>query len=321
MKINWYLLLSGKLQRQQTTFTWPTGDQGQLGETWLDVEEAGPDELRQFLAPLDLHPLQLVHCLDSDIDPGVMSFANSLLMEYPADFDRESADPAYLTILLQASVLVTIRHGPIPALDDLIHSLTVENAPQLHHLPQLIYQILDQFSDLNVDAQIAVRDQIQNMAKTLTETPNAINAKDLTLLRWQVGNLISLIENQLYCVSRLAASDIEALQEPHRKAYIQDLVSEAEIAQRGAYRLETRVNDLYHDYQMVGSDRVEKRLRLLTIVSAITLPLGLVAGLLGMNVGGIPGTKTPAAFFVVVALMIVIALAQYWYFKWKGWFD
>jgi Mg2+ and Co2+ transporter CorA len=321
MKVNWYLLISGKLQRQQIAFTWPTGDQGQLGETWLDVEEAGPDELRQFLAPLDLHPLQMAHCLDSDIDPGVMSFANSLLMEYPADFDRESAAPAYLTILLQASVLVTIRHGPLPALDDLIHSLTVENAPQLHHLPQLIYQILDQFSDLNVDAQIAVRDQIQNMAKTLTETPNAINAKDLTLLRWQVGNLISLIENQLYCVSRLAASDIEALQEPHRKAYIQDLVSEAEIAQRGVYRLETRVNDLYHDYQMVGSDRVEKRLRLLTIVSAITLPLGLVAGLLGMNVGGIPGTKIPAAFFIVIALMVVIALAQYWYFKWKGWFD
>jgi zinc transporter len=216
---------------------------------------------------------------------------------------------------------VTVRHGLMPALDDLIHDLTGENAPQLHHLAQLIYQILDQFADLNVDAQIAVRDQIQHIAKTLAETPNAIDAKILTLLRWQVGNLISLIENQLYCVSRLAASDVEALKEPHRKAYIQDLVSEAEIAQRGAYRLETRVNDLYHDYQMVGSDRVERRLRLLTIVSAITLPLGLVAGLLGMNVGGIPGINIPIAFFVVVAMMIAIALAQYWYFKSKGWFD
>ena len=321
MIVNWYLLISGKLQKQPTSFTWPIGDQGQLGEIWLDVEEAGSDELRQFLVPLDLHPLQLTHCLDSDLDPGVLSFANSLLMEYPAAFDRESATPAYLTILLQASVLVTVRHGLMPALDDLIHDLTGENAPQLHHLAQLIYQILDQFADLNVDAQIAVRDQIQHIAKTLAETPNAIDAKDLTLLRWQVGNLISLIENQLYCVSRLAASDIEALKEPHRKAYIQDLVSEAEIAQRGAYRLETRVNDLYHDYQMVGSDRVEKRLRLLTIVSAITLPLGLVAGLLGMNVGGIPGINIPIAFFVVVALMTVIALTQYWYFKSKGWFD
>jgi magnesium transporter len=111
------------------------------------------------------------------------------------------------------------------------------------------------------------------------------------------------------------------LQEPHRKAYIQDLVSEAEIAQRGTYRLETRINDLYRDYQMLGSDRVEKRLRLLTIVSAITLPLGLVAGLLGMNVGGVPGINMPTGFFVVVALMAVIALIQYWYFKKMGWFD
>lgn len=321
MRVNWYLLISGKLQRQQTPFTWPIDDQRQYGETWIDVEEAGPDELGQFLAPLDLHPLQLAHCLDSDIDPGVLSFGDSLLMEYPAAFDRESADPAYLTILLHTSVLVTVRHGPIPALDDLIDGLTGENAPELHHLSQLIYQILDQFADMNVDAQIAVRDQIQRMAKTLAETPNAIDAKDLTMLRWQVGNLISLIENQLYCVSRLAASDIKAMQEPHRKAYIEDMVSEAEIAQRGAYRLETRVNDLYRDYQMVGSDRVEKRLRLLTIVSAITLPFGLVAGLLGMNVGGVPGTNIPAAFFAVVALMSVIAVAQYWYFKRKGWFD
>jgi zinc transporter len=321
MKVNWYSLTAGKLLRQQTSFSWPIGDQGQGGETWLDVEEAGADELRQFLAPLNLHPLQLAHCLDADIDPGILSFGNSLLMEYPAAFDRESAQPAYLTILLQSSVLVTIRHGPMPALDDLAQSLTGKDAPEVLHLPQLIYQILDQFADLNVDAQIAVRDQIQHMAKTLSETPNAIDANDLTLLRWQVGNLISLIENQLYCVSRLAASDIEALQEPHRKAYIEDLVSEAEIAQKGVYRLETRVNDLYRDYQMVGSDRVEKRLRLLTIVSAITLPLGLAAGLLGMNVGGMPGTGTPAAFFVVVALMAVIALAEYAYFRSRGWFD
>jgi zinc transporter len=66
---------------------------------------------------------------------------------------------------------------------------------------------------------------------------------------------------------------------------------------------------------------VEKRLRLLTIVSAITLPLGLIAGLLGMNVGGIPGTSAASGFPIVVVVMTVIALAQYWYFRSKGWFD
>jgi magnesium transporter len=321
MKINWYSLNLGKLQKQSSVFTWTLIDQENGGETWLDVEEAEPDELKLFLAPLNLHPLQVMHCLDSEIDPGVLSFSKSLLMEYPAYIEHETADPAYLTIILQTSVLVTVRHGSMSSLDELIQSLMTENAPQLRHLPQLIYQILDQFSDLNVDAEIRVRDEIQHMAKTLSENPNSIDVNDLSLLRWQIGNLISLLENQLYCVTRLVASDIEALQEPHRKAYLQDILSEAEIAQRGVYRLETRVNDLFRDYQMVGSDRVEKRLRLLTIVSAITLPLGLVAGLLGMNVGGMPGTDVPIAFFIVVVLMAVIALVLFWYFRTKGWFD
>jgi zinc transporter len=321
MRVDWFLLRSGRLERQHNSFAWPVGNKGDPRDIWLDVQEAQSEELRQFLQPLALHPVQLAHCLDSDIDAGLLSFNNTLLMEYPVAFDRESAAPAYLTIILAPSVLVTVRRGTMPALDELSQGLTAENPPQLHHLPELLYQILDHFADMNVDAQIALRDRIQEVARTLAETPAAIDSKDLAPLRWQVGNLISFLENQLYCASRLAASDIEALRDPHRKAYVEDLVSEAEIAQRGAYRLENRVNDIYRDYQMVGSDRVERRLRLLTIVSAITLPLGLVAGLLGMNVGGIPGTNMPWAFFVVVALMGVIVVAQYWYFKWKGWFE
>jgi Mg2+ and Co2+ transporter CorA len=321
MRVNWYLLKSGKMRKQQAPFSWPKAGPGKLGEVWIDVEEFETEELRQFLTPLKLHPLQEKHCLDSDLDPGVLAFKNSLLLEYPAAFDRGSAEPAYLTFLLQTSVLVTVRRGPMPALDDLIRNLTGGDPPVLHHLPELIYLILDQFSDVNVDAQISVRDQIQRIAQILDETPNAVEAKDLTSIRRQVGSLISLMENQLYCVSRLAAADIAALREPHRKAYVQDLVSEAEIAQRGAYRLETRVNDLFRDYQMVGSDLVEKRLRLLTIVSAITLPLGLIAGLLGMNVGGVPGIGISIGFFVVVTSMILIALTEYAYFKSKGWFD
>ncbi len=90
----------------------------------------------------------------------------------------------------------------------------------------------------------------------------------------------------------LTPPDILALQEAHRKAYIQDLESEIEIAQRGVYRLKTRVNGLSDTYQPEQSSPVEKRLHILTIVSAITLPFSLIAGLLEMNVGGLPGCRS-----------------------------
>jgi zinc transporter len=321
MKINWYILHAGKLLAQPSLDGWPKKGLGKLAENWFDVEASSPEELSSFLAPLGMHPLQLKRCLDAIDDPGVVSFGKVLLMEYPAAFDPGADTPAYLTILLKEPELVTIRHGAVPALDELTHDLTSENAPALHHLPQIIYLILDQFADLNVEAQIDTRDRILIMAKTLAKDPGSVRAGDLSQLRWQVNKLVSLIENQLYCISGLSASDNIALQEPHRKAYIQDLVSEAEIAQRGVYRLEARVNDLYNDFQMAGSDRVEKRLRFLTIVSVITLPLGLIAGLLGMNVGGLPGTTSGFSFAIVIVIMVIIIVIQYLYFKRSGWFD
>ncbi len=321
MRITWYVLSSGKLRKQPAPQGLPRIDPGQLGESWFDIEDAGPEELRQFLSPLNLHPLMLARCLDQAVVPGVISYGPAVLLEYPAALDREAESQSYLTFVLQSPALVTIRHGLIPGFDDFMRSLVAEGAPSLSHLVQIVYLILDDLTDLSVQAETEVRDEIQRVAKILNEDPDAVRAGDLTKLRWQVDRLVSLVENQLDSIAGLNASDSEVLREPHRKAYIQDLVSEVEIAQRGIYRLETRVNDLHAYYQMAGSDRVEKRLRILTIVTAITLPLGLLAGLLGMNVGGLPGAKWPYGFIAVIILMVVIAAVELWYFKRKGWFD
>jgi Mg2+ and Co2+ transporter CorA len=321
MKINQYLISSGKLLAQPVPAGWPSKGASLLGEQWSDVQDAEPEELRQYLAPLDLHPLMLDRCLVPATAPAVLSDDRTVLVQFPVASNQESDQAIYLTLFLQASVLVTIRHEPMPALDDLIHNLVSDQAGSLRHIPQLVYLIIDQLADLNVQREIFVRDQIQRLAKTLAEDPAAVGADDLTRLRAQVDNLISLIENHLYCVAGLNASDNAVLQEPHRKAYIQDLVSEAEIAQKGIYRLESRVDDLYAFYQAASSDRVEKRLRFLTIVSVITLPLGLIAGLLGMNVGGVPGTTDSSGFLIVVGVMISLTLIEFLFFKWNGWFS
>jgi len=321
VKIKWYLINSGRLQEQPTPTDWPTADLSQLGESWFDIEDAKPEELRRFLAPLDLHPIMINRCLDSANTPGVISYDQAILMEFPAALNLKAMDPSYLTIILQTPVLVTIRTGQMPAIKELITDLAAEKIPSLSHLVQIVYLILDDLTDLSVNAETEVRDQTLNMAKTIADNPENVNVADLANLRLQVDKLISIIENQLYCVTALDASDNKALQEPHRKAYIQDLVSEVEIAQRGIHRLEARVNGLYDSYQTVGSSRVEKRLRILTIVSAVTLPFSLIAGLLGMNVGGLPATQNPNGFIIVIILMAAIGAVELWYFKQKGWLD
>jgi Mg2+ and Co2+ transporter CorA len=321
MKIKSYLLTSRMLKERKVNNELQEIEIGQTGESWYDIEDAEPDELRRFLLKFELHPLMLKRCLDRANTPGVISFGEAILLEYPVALDLAAADLSYLTIVLKHPVLITLRPGTMQALNDSIRNFVDEKVSDLDNLAQLVYLILDELTDLTVQAETDIRDKIMLTYRTITDNPGIVKERDLVTLRWDLEKLVSLIENQLYCVTGLNSSDNTALQEPHRRAYIQDLVSEVEIAQRGIYRLETRMRDLVDSYQMAGNTRVEKRLRILTVVSAITLPFGLIAGLLGMNVGGLPGTKENYGFIIVIVLMIAIAAAELWYFKRKGWFD
>lgn len=64
----------------------------------------------------------------------------------------------------------------------------------------------------------------------------------------------------------------------------------------------------------------ERTQYLLTIVAAIFLPLGFVTGLLGINVGGIPGVNDSHAFWIVLALCSTILFVQLLLFKKWDWF-
>lgn len=56
------------------------------------------------------------------------------------------------------------------------------------------------------------------------------------------------------------------------------------------------------------SEKMNKNMYIISIVTALFLPLGFVTGLLGINVGGMPGVVSPIAFWVVVAGLGVLAL-------------
>ena len=61
------------------------------------------------------------------------------------------------------------------------------------------------------------------------------------------------------------------------------------------------------------------RMYVLSVVAAIFLPLTFVTGLLGMNVGGLPGLESPVGFIWSVGVMFFAALGLLLYFRYKKW--
>lgn len=68
------------------------------------------------------------------------------------------------------------------------------------------------------------------------------------------------------------------------------------------------------------SDQMNTRMYVLSVVAAIFLPLGFLTGLLGINVGGIPGAENPGAFLLFLVFLVGIVAAQVLLFRLKNWF-
>lgn len=68
------------------------------------------------------------------------------------------------------------------------------------------------------------------------------------------------------------------------------------------------------------TERLNKNMYALSVVAAIFLPLGFLTGLLGINIGGIPGADNPTAFYIFCVLLVVLVAAQVLIFKKKQWF-
>ncbi|WP_421791493.1 zinc transporter ZntB [Hyphobacterium sp.] len=68
------------------------------------------------------------------------------------------------------------------------------------------------------------------------------------------------------------------------------------------------------------AEEMNTNMMVLSVVAAIFLPLGFLTGLLGINVGGMPGANFAWAFYIVCALCVAIGLGLTWYFRAKKWF-
>ena len=76
---------------------------------------------------------------------------------------------------------------------------------------------------------------------------------------------------------------------------------------------------LQDDLNNRAATQMNRTMFVFSIIAAIFLPLGFVTGLLGINVGGMPGVNSSGAFWITVVVLAVIVGIEFMLFKLMKW--
>ena len=80
----------------------------------------------------------------------------------------------------------------------------------------------------------------------------------------------------------------------------------------------SNIRDILVNVQTINTNNI---IRVLTIISAIFLPLTLIAGIYGTNFasGSVPEANNPYGFYIMIAIMVTVASSLALVFKRRGW--
>jgi len=84
--------------------------------------------------------------------------------------------------------------------------------------------------------------------------------------------------------------------------------------------LDQHFDAMFSAFHMHSQDKTNRRLDILTILSAIFMPSTLMAGIWGMNVEFMPELKLSFAYPVALGLMAALGAGMFCFFRKKGWF-
>ena len=297
--------------------------QSEEARIWLDVQAAESGELEDWLDRLEVTGLSRRLCLEAHDRPGFYPFKREIFLVIPVMADTNVArESDYLAFLCRENLLLTVHRKSIVNPQRFIKELEEsESWLSERSLAGLVSAVMIDLSQDCLRHTSDLRGSILALEKRMDREPDSIEVEEILDMRSDLLNLGAVVSDQLPSVQALSTTDKPFFKQKDAQEYMNCALTNLHAADGSLRWLDERISALRSGFQMHAQDRTNRKLGMLTILSAIFMPITLLAGIWGMNFETMPELKYPLSYPAALGLMGLIGTGMYLYFRKTGWFD
>ena len=307
-------------------------DDGKI--TWINIDGLGDIDALQLLSQkYGLHPLALEDVLNTGQRPKVEEFQDHLFIVAQMVYQDKgmSICGEQVSMFLGRNFLITVQEEPEYDVFNPVRERLRAGRGNIRKskADYLAYALLDSIIDHYFPVLDNLGRSIEDLEDELLENPERSivlklheHRRSLTQLRryiWPLRDLVNGLfhdnSGQIKAPTKVFLRDCY----DHTVQLMDFVESYKEIT--------TGLMELYHS--SVGL-RTNEVMRVLTVITSIFIPLTFIVGVYGMNFSqeppenkamplNMPELYSPYGYVGVMAVMLVIAVAQLVFFRRKGW--
>lgn len=288
---------------------------------WFHFDANQPEALTMIhdtFSDIDEYTLQAI--TDQDARPRILALENGTLIILRGVNHNEGDDPEDMVAVrlwVTDNRVISLRYRRSRAVMKVSENLSKGRGPKtVSDIVTSICSLLFNFIETTISK---LDDAMDDLESRVVENPDKQLRKDIAEIRKSAILLRRHIAPQKEVMNQLRFAEFDWLTGKHTRRIqeVQDTLLRS-IEDLDAIRERSQV--VKDELVNALSDKLNRNLYVISVVTAVFLPLGFLTGLFGINIGGMPGVDNDNAFMVFAYVLSAIVLVQVVLFKYFKWF-
>lgn len=290
---------------------------------WINVDGLDdPGAVHQLAERYAIHPLTVEDILSDEQRPKVEEFENYLFISLKAIRRQEEGEPVLdqVSFVLEGSTLITFQEIPGDSFDG-IRKRILSNGGKVRRMgaDYLTYMIMDAVVDEYFLVLEALGAEMEAFEERAMDEQDAAFITDIQKVKQRllrVRRAVWPLRESVAGLLRLDSPKIHDDLEPFLRDLMENIIRVEETIE--TYR--ELIAGVVEINLSTVSNRMNKVMKVLTIISTIFIPLTFIVGVYGMNFQFMPELATHYGYPIVWGGMILVALGMIFFFKRRHWF-
>lgn len=293
--------------------------------TWIDFESPGKDDIDYLNEHFDIHPLVIEELVTPSYQPRVMRYSNCLFFSLHVplfDMKERTTYPGELDIILTKDHLITGHRHPIYQIERFLDELERKPTARREYFEatpaHTLYRLLQILLESCFPKLKHISDKLDFIESQVFAGKEKEMVAEISVVKRDILNFRRTLKPQRSLIESIIAIDQPFISHELR-LYFQDLISTNIRIWNMLESSKETIEALENTNNSLLSNKLNQTMKVLTIFSAVILPLTVYSNAMSMNTRHLPFENAPGGFLWHLAVMILISILTMTIFRLRRW--
>ncbi len=308
----------GKATPLSTTELPPLPKKGE-GYIWLHFDRKNQQTRQIFIEDKMVDDIATQTLLAEDSRPRTIMRGDDVLINLrgvnlnPGGVEE---DMIPIRFFVQHNRIISVCGRPLKAISDALERLNSQHvAPRPGGFIAGFALLLSNRMSPTI---IKLNEQVDVLEEDLDSAKTQDSRSQVSNLRRKAILLRRYIDPQRDALNNFASQSLDWL-EPDDQLRLRDAADQSARITEELDAIRERCAIVKDQLTDMRAEEMNRNMMILSVVAAIFLPLGLISGMMGINVGGMPWVESDMGFWYVSAIVIGIGIIQLFIFRLLKW--